>query len=244
MAQRLGIQFRAANDAKLAASPATWGAFTLGVVDTTPLDLANAYATIANKGVYCAPLPVVSIKDSSGNALPAANPNCKQVVAPDIAAAAVDAARCPVGQQSAYGTCDGGTATMVSGILGGRPVGGKTGSAERNATETFVGFTPQIAAAGIATNPDDPRDAVGSAVSAAVDTAVARVLAAALQGQPVIQFPVPSRAIAMGNHPSANWTLQQATPPTPSPVPTVGPVVIVTKPPKPVPFPFPPRRRG
>jgi membrane peptidoglycan carboxypeptidase len=246
MAQRLGIQFRAANDAKLAASPATWGAFTLGVVDTTPLDLANAYATIANKGVYCAPLPVVSIKDASGNALPAANPNCKQVVSPDIAAAAVDAARCPVGEQSAYGTCDGGTATMVSGILGGRPAGGKTGSAERNATETFVGFTPQIAAAGIATNPDDPRDAVGSAVSAAVDTAVARTMAAALQGQPVIPFPVPSRAIAMGDHPSANWTLQQATPPTPTPDPT-SPVVIITKPPKPVPFPFPlppGRRRG
>jgi membrane peptidoglycan carboxypeptidase len=188
-------------------------------------------------------LPVVSIKDASGNALPAANPNCKQVVSPDIAAAAVDAARCPVGEQSAYGTCDGGTATMVAGILGGRPAGGKTGSAERNATETFVGFTPQIAVAGIATNPDDPRDAVGSAVSAAVDTAIARTMAAALAGQPVIPFPVPSRAIAMGNHPSATWTLEQATPPTPSPDPG-GPPIIVTKPPKPVPFPLPPRRRG
>jgi membrane peptidoglycan carboxypeptidase len=244
MAQRLGIQFRAASDAKLAASPATWGAFTLGVVDTTPLDLANAYATIANKGVYCAQLPVLSIKDASGNALPAANPSCHQAVDPDIAAAAVDAARCPVGEQSAYNTCDGGTATMVSGILGGRPAGGKTGSAERNATETFVGFTPQIAAAGIATNPDDPRDAVGGGIAGSVDTAVARVLAAALQGQPVIPFPVPSRAIAMGNHPSAGWTLEQANPPTAPP--TQMPIVIVTKP-APLPFPFPippPRRRG
>ena len=73
-------------------------------------------------------------------------------------------------------------------------------------------------------------------------------MAAALQGQPVIPFPVPSRAIAMGDHPSANWTLQQATPPTPTPDPT-SPVVIITKPPKPVPFPFPlplppGRRRG
>jgi membrane peptidoglycan carboxypeptidase len=244
MAQKLGIQFRAASDAKLAARANTWGAFTLGVVDTTPLDLANAYATIANKGVYCAPLPVLSIKDASGNAVPAANPNCHQAVSPDVAAAAVDAARCPVGEQSAYNTCDGGTATMVAGILGGRPAGGKTGSAERNATETFVGFTPQIAAAAIATNPDDPRDAVGGGVSAAVDTAVARTMAAALQGQPVIGFPAPSRAIAMGNHPDAGWTLQQA---NPSPSPGVPPV-IVTKPPKqsppPFPFPLPPRRRG
>ena len=43
----------------------------------------------------------------------------------------------------------------------GRPVAGKTGSSERNATETFVAFTPQLAVAAIAANPDDPRDAVG-----------------------------------------------------------------------------------
>jgi membrane peptidoglycan carboxypeptidase len=246
MAQRLGIQFRASSDAKIAANANQWGSFTLGVVDTTPLDLANAYATVANKGVYCAPLPVLSIKDATGNAVPAANPSCHQAVSPDIAAAAVDATRCPIGEQSAYNTCDGGTATMVSGILGGRPAGGKTGSAERNATETFVGITAQVAAAAIATNPDDPRDAVGSSVSAAVDTAVARTMAAALQGQPYVGFPVPSKAIAMGNHPGATWTIQQPSP-SPSPAPGGPPVVIKKSPPPPFPFPFPtlpPKRRG
>src|SRR5262249_47950648 len=157
MAQRLGITFRAPSDANLARNGADgWGAFTLGVADTTPLDLANAYATVAAGGTYCAPLPVLSITDVSGKAVDAAKPRCRRVVDADIAAAAVDAARCPVGQQSAYGQCDGGTATMVSGILDGRPVGGKTGSSEGNSTETFVGFTPQVAAAGIAVNPDDP----------------------------------------------------------------------------------------
>ena len=146
--------------------------------------------------------------------MPAANPNCHQVVAPDIAAAAVDAARCPVGEQSAYGACDGGTATMVAGILGGRPAGGKTGSSEQNATETFVGFTPQIAAAGIAANPDNPRDSVGAAVSAAVDAAVARTMAAALQGQPV--DPVPGAEPGdrrWAPIPVRCWTLEQATRP-------------------------------
>ena len=37
---------------------ANWGAFTLGVSATTPLDLANAYATVAAEGTYCAPMPV------------------------------------------------------------------------------------------------------------------------------------------------------------------------------------------
>jgi len=51
-------------------------------------------------GTYCAPLPVASITDAAGNAVPV-TPDCHPVLAPDVAAAATDAARCPVGQQSA-----------------------------------------------------------------------------------------------------------------------------------------------
>jgi membrane peptidoglycan carboxypeptidase len=199
MAQRLGITFRAKSDAERAEKGAQgWGSFTLGVADTTPLDLANAYATVAAEGRYCRPLPVLSILDSSGRAVAAAEPSCQQVIAPDVARAATDAARCPVGQQSAYGKCDGGTAAAVAGILDGRPFAGKTGSAENNATETFVGFTPQLAAAAIAANPDDPGDHVGSAVSPRVNAAVARTVVAALAGQPYQDFTPPSRELAFG----------------------------------------------
>ncbi|HKT04085.1 MAG TPA: penicillin-binding protein, partial [Rugosimonospora sp.] len=107
----------------------------------------------------------------------------------------------PVGQQSAYGRCDGGTAPAVGAILG-RPVGGKTGSSENNATETFVGFTPQLAAAAIAANPVNPSDGVGAGVSSQVDIAVAHTLADALRGQPVLGFPAPSRVIAFGPPPA------------------------------------------
>ena len=101
----------------------------------------------------------------------------------------------PVGQQSAYGQCNGGTATGVDGIVD-RPVAGKTGSSERNATETFVGFTPQVAVAGIAANPDDATDLVGSAVQAKVIDAVARTIKAAVAGKPVKDFTAPSRELA------------------------------------------------
>jgi membrane peptidoglycan carboxypeptidase len=199
MAQRLGITFRAGSDADLARNRADeWGSFTLGVADTTPLDLANAYATVAADGMYCQPLPVRSIMDSGGHAVGAANPTCHRAISPDVARAATDAARCPVGQQSAYDRCDGGTATAVSGILDGRPVAGKTGSSESNATETFVGFTPQLAAAAIAANPDDPGDHVGAAVSPRVNEAVARTMAAALRGVPYQDFQPPSRQLAFG----------------------------------------------
>lgn len=201
MAQRLGITFRADADAEFArTNAANWGSFTLGVAATTPLDLANAYATVAAEGMYCAPLPVVSVKTADGEAVPVADPSCRRVLDADVARAATDAARCPVGQQSAYGQCNGGTATAVDDILDGRPVAGKTGSSEENATETFVGYTPQVAVAGIAANPDDPTDSVGSAVQAEVIDAVARVIATAVEGKPEKDFVAPSRELAGDPH--------------------------------------------
>jgi membrane peptidoglycan carboxypeptidase len=198
MAQRLGITFRAPSDAQQVKDAVDWGSFTLGVADTTPLDLAEAYATLGADGVHCAPLPVVSVTGLDGKKVAGvADPQCKQVIAPEIARAATDAARCPVGQQSVYGRCNGGTATAVSGIVG-RPVAGKTGSSQGNVTETFVGVTPQVAAAAIAADPADPTNAVGSAVSASVDAAVAHTLAVALQGLPVQEFTPPTVQTAFG----------------------------------------------
>ncbi|WP_405430971.1 transglycosylase domain-containing protein [Micromonospora sp. NBC_00617] len=197
MAQRLGITFRADSDAAFAKNnAANWGSFTLGVAATTPLDLANAYATVAAEGTYCTPVPVVSVTDAKGAKVPVGQPSCKRVLDADVARAATDAARCPVGQQSPYGQCNGGTATGVNDILDGRPVAGKTGSSEENATETFVGFTPQVAVAGIAANPDDPADSVGSAVQSKVIDAVARIIATAVKGQPEKAFVAPSRELA------------------------------------------------
>ncbi|MEV0809019.1 transglycosylase domain-containing protein [Micromonospora sp. NPDC050200] len=196
MAERLGIVFRAEDDARLARNGArNWGPFTLGVSSTTPLDLANAYATVAAEGTWCAPLPVVSITDSAGHEVAAGRPDCRQAVDTDVARAAADAARCPVGDQSMYNRCDGGTAERLR-LLLGRPVAGKTGSSEGYETETVVAFTPQLAVASIAANPDNPRDAVGATVQARMVDAVGRVLGAALQGQPVRDFVPPSEAVA------------------------------------------------
>jgi membrane peptidoglycan carboxypeptidase len=197
MAQRLGIKLRSAQDAWLASTRGgEWGSFTLGTAQTTPLDLANAYATVAADGVYCKPLPVLSITAPDGSPVRAANPSCHRAISADVARAATDAARCPVGQHGAHGGCDGGTAPEVGSMFGRRPVAGKTGTSEFEQTETFVGFTPQIAGAAIAANPSNPSDAVGSGVSGSVNVAVARTMLAALRGEPAQGFPAPSRGIA------------------------------------------------
>ncbi|WP_127503601.1 transglycosylase domain-containing protein [Actinoplanes solisilvae] len=194
MAKRLGVSFSNPADARLAGNPDSWGSFTLGVIDTTPLELASAYATVAAEGKYCAPLPVASITGPDGKRVPVAE-NCKQVLDPEIARAATDAARCPVGQQSSAGTCNGGTAEQIAGLFGGRDVAGKTGTTEDSRTETFVGFTPTAVAAGIANDPVNPSDLVGSAVEARVVTAVGRTLRVADGGG---RFTPPSDGAAYG----------------------------------------------
>src|SRR5256714_8730211 len=114
MAQRLGLTWHTDID-RLQASPAkarTWGAFTLGVADTTPLEMATAYGTIAADGQRCEPLPVRSITASDGRPVvfdgkPVASPRCVQAVSPAVARAAGDAARRVAGDGAAGGSCGG-----------------------------------------------------------------------------------------------------------------------------------------
>ncbi|MDM4784543.1 hypothetical protein [Micromonospora sp. b486] len=194
MAQRLGITFRADSDAAFARDDAAnWGAFTLGVAATTPLDLANAYATVAAEGTYCTPLPVVSVTAPDGDAVDVAQPSCKRVLertwpAPPPTRPAARSASSPRSTSATAAPPPPSTGSSAA-------RGGKTGSSERNATETFVGYTPQVAVAGIAANPDDVTDLVGSAVQAKVIDAVARTIKTALTGKPVADFTAPSRAL-------------------------------------------------
>jgi membrane peptidoglycan carboxypeptidase len=208
VAKRLGIQFRAhgnPGDYELANKPGAadgWGAFTLGVSATTPLDLVNAYATLANDGVYCEPMPVVEIRDSNGNKLDAANPRCRKAVEPDVARAAVDAARCPVGDQSAFGKCDGATARDVRPTVN-HPVAGKTGTTDGNMTATLVAMTKQIAIAGMLVDPDWPTTdrmtaAFGGNPHGPVNGAVTKTLRDAMAKLPAVNFTPPSKDIAFG----------------------------------------------
>jgi membrane peptidoglycan carboxypeptidase len=209
VAKRLGIQFRAGLDANLASTKqnaAGWGAFTLGVSQTTPLELANAYATLAADGTYCSPTPVKEIVDTTnGNKLDVANPNCKQAISKDVARAALDAARCPVGDQSAFGKCDGATAPQVHGAVG-KPVFGKTGTTDANRTAAMVAGTKQLVVGGILGDPDWAQTSrlqanVGGRDihSQVVNPAVYKTLADAMKGQPGEEFPKPGDKAANGD---------------------------------------------
>jgi membrane peptidoglycan carboxypeptidase len=154
VAERMGIKFRAGNDATLAENPAGWGSFTLGVSSTTPLDLANAYATVAAEGTYCEPIPVEEIRTPEGDSLDLAAPSCKRVIEEQVALAAIDMARCPVGDQSYFNRCaPPGTAQVARSAIG-KPVMGKSGTSEEERSALLVVATRQIAVAGIVADPD------------------------------------------------------------------------------------------
>ncbi|SCL66126.1 Membrane carboxypeptidase (penicillin-binding protein) [Micromonospora peucetia] len=207
LAEQLGLRWRTDVDREHA-SPARakqWGAFTLGVSDATPLEMANAYAAIAADGRYCEAIPVQAIynrdgtpatwKTVSGIEREIAKPRCRQVVDADAARAATDAARCPTGDTPARGSCGGwSTADSVRGTVG-RPVAGKTGTTDSTRSAWFVGYTPELAAASFISDPDNPFNAVGDGQSQIPISAVAETLRDGLKGQPTRQFTPPSDRI-------------------------------------------------
>jgi membrane peptidoglycan carboxypeptidase len=158
--------------------------------------MANAYATVAADGTYCEPLPVLEIRDFSGHKLDAANPRCRGAVDPDVAHAAADAARCPVGDQSFYGECHGSTASGTKDIVGKFPVAGKTGTTDHNRTAALIVMTKQISVAGLIGDPDNK---VGRTFGHdEVNTAVQRTVHDFMVGKPAVNFTKESDKVAYG----------------------------------------------
>ncbi|SDL39500.1 Membrane carboxypeptidase (penicillin-binding protein) [Glycomyces sambucus] len=177
VAERLGIKFRNPLDLSHVENyPETYGPFVLGVTQTTPLDMAAAYAALPADGVYCKPIPVHSAVTNSGGTI-AFESECDQAISVEVARAAVDAARCPTGYGAAAGNCTWGTAEQVSAAVDG-PVAGKTGTTDSNSTNWFVGFTPNAAAAAFVADPDSPQNFVGDGNLGKPANAVADILAA------------------------------------------------------------------
>jgi penicillin-binding protein 1A len=107
----------------------------LGTNGVNSLEMASAYGTIASGGLRVAPIPIQSVVDAHGDVLWEADPNPKQVLHPQVAAAAGDILQ----EAVLFGT---GTAANI-----GRPQLGKTGTAADHTNAWFIGAVPQLVAA-------------------------------------------------------------------------------------------------
>jgi membrane peptidoglycan carboxypeptidase len=111
----------------------------LGTQEVSPLDMATAYATIANGGRLVEPTvisKVVSDEGEEGEKVlyeAPTEPEGRQVIDPEIAHKATEIM---------IGDVTEGIAEDAS--LGERPVAGKTGTSENFFDAWFVGFTPQL----------------------------------------------------------------------------------------------------
>ncbi len=131
LARRLGLE-RLDPDGPYGASLA------LGAGESSTLEMASAYGTFANSGVRVAPTGVLLVRDGVGNVLidnrartgdRVLSSNVADNVTKVLETVVVDG----TGQRAA--------------LAGGRPVAGKTGTAQAYTAAWFVGYTPQLATA-------------------------------------------------------------------------------------------------
>jgi membrane peptidoglycan carboxypeptidase len=120
-------------------------AFTLGVVDTSPLSMAEAYATFAARGVHCDSRPVTRVLDRRGRTLSTYPQRCNRVLRKPEADAVNDVLR---------GVQEPGGFGHFAGISLDQPSAGKTGTINNNMAVWFVGYTPNLSAAAMIAGAD------------------------------------------------------------------------------------------
>jgi membrane peptidoglycan carboxypeptidase len=121
VAASLGVE--RADGAPLEVNPTS----IIGTNTVTPLSMASAYAGVAALGKWCKPIIVDSFVDPDGVTKPAQTPECKQAIAPNIAATAIDVMK--------------GVMTSGNQVYGnpedGIPLFGKTGTTD-SGNQTWV----------------------------------------------------------------------------------------------------------
>ncbi len=127
--------------------------FTLGAPATSPLDMASAFATIAAKGKYCPPNPILSITTPDGHALKLPKTTCSQVLQPKIAVGLTSILKGDPNNQEPWVSYN--TASNAA-LDPEHPAAGKTGTSNDNAALWFVGYTPNLAGSVAVFNPDSP----------------------------------------------------------------------------------------
>jgi membrane peptidoglycan carboxypeptidase len=235
---------------KLSAVPV----ITLGVDDVSPLDQADAYATIAAQGIHADPYLISRVQTQQGDVVYRAHKKTERVFPADVMADTTFA------MTKVLDCSSGGTACGKA--LTGRPAAGKTGTngqKEGNLDAWFIGFTPQLSTAVWYGNVDRKKPVThnggqlyGGDLPAA---AWQEMMNAALAGAPVVPFPPPAHVGTNQSGatptPSVTSSASSSPKPTPSatsavpkPTPTTPPPILPSNSPSPTPTGSPTAQAG
>lgn len=131
MTDKLGVV--QGNGSKLPEEPSP---LTLGSTGISPLTMATAYAAFANRGTYCTPVAIESIRTADGKSLPVPKSACSKAMSERTA----DTINSLLG-----GVIDSGTGQAAG--LSDRDNAGKTGTTDGRRNAWFVGYTPNLSGA-------------------------------------------------------------------------------------------------
>jgi membrane peptidoglycan carboxypeptidase len=193
IAQSMGVTLD--NDTGTGAPLGQFASFTLGTNLITPIEMAAAYATLAAHGEYCRPYVITAVSNLAGRQYPAQQPDCAQVIDPNLANELTAMLRGVLTQPGA----------TAEGLGIDRPSAGKTGTTTQSIATWFDGYTPQLATA-VWTGFIDPQpgDFLGymtiggkywdeQIFGATISAPTWReAMKGALRGQPVEQFTPPT----------------------------------------------------
>jgi penicillin-binding protein 1A len=160
---------------------------TLGPEGVAPLEMADAFATLAARGVHHPPTTLARVRGPDGAVLARLRRRGRRALSPGVAGRVTYALA---------GVVRAGTGTAAS--LGRRPAAGKTGTAESFKDAWFCGFVPQLATCVWVGYPQAEipllnLDGFGQVVGGSIPARIWHdFMAPALAGKPVRSLPVPS----------------------------------------------------
>ncbi len=157
----------------------------LGSFEVTPLELATAYAVLADGGKRVEPRFFTSVEDASGKHVAENRPRSRSVVSPESAYLVTDMLRSVI---------DAGTGREIRSRGLTVDVAGKTGTTNDTKDAWFVGYTPELLAV-VWVGYDDNRE-LGLSGSEAALPIWARFMKAALAGGEKDSFIPPAGIVA------------------------------------------------
>jgi penicillin-binding protein 1B len=152
----------------------------LGGIEVSPMQVATAYAIIANDGLQVHPYAVTAVVDENGKVIEGHEFKAEQVISPDLAYMM----QFMLEQVINHGT---GAAARTMGFT--RPAAGKTGTTNDEKDAWFAGFTPDLLT--VVWTGFDQKEVLGLTGAQASLPAWTNFMKAATSSRPAIDFTIP-----------------------------------------------------